>query len=589
MAARRQRLTTAAARLTEPSSAQPGRRSGRPRGTRLALLVAVVCMPGMLMLANRDEASADPSAAGPVSSSSYSPALAFVDTEHSALPLSRRFGSAERPGFGAFNVPTNQFEYFSELEMTQRSGSELELAFKVEGQPDSSQYRFCRRGVSACQDVEVRVISGPALSFAAGKGLLYFWNSGSAGGSHWPAAYPQQRLEVSAWDTDSGLKVYREVLVNPPPEGQGCEEDYGDDTVEAYVCLYLREMIPEGVGGSDEATLRTDLPGLVQDKSSYSLVFVEEFDGTPPAANPAGCRDGLSTLEESVWNYGDPCRNLDSRGGSCNNISGGSLHIGVAYNCGANVNTFGKLHYKYGYLEFKYTVTADFWRGDHNLNLVAWAPLNSRQHLWNKYGMAVDNWEDFLRYGDVELDFLEYIPPSRHESWIQHANWGQPVSTQLPQFRSRKQFYYCGGTRNPRFLFLVNPNTCRRSSSHTFTVTKGVEWTPRGYRTFIRWDGVQDDLTLWPEEYIDISGSMSGNQAVVPEAERSRYFEYLKPGDTSTLLEQVAIGHTPNPISIGSFGITNTGRHYIRTTLSLDYIRLWQPQNHYSDMEPVYQ
>ena len=28
---------------------------------------------------------------------------------------------------------------------------------------------------------------------------------------------------------------------------------------------------------------------------------------------------------------------------------------------------------------------------------------------------------------------------------------------------------------------------------------------------------------------------------------------------------------------------------YIRRRLTFDYIRLWQPENHYADMEPVYQ
>lgn len=134
----------------------------------------------------------------------------------------------------------------------------------------------------------------------------------------------------------------------------------------------------------------------------------------------------------------------------------------------------------------------------------------------------------------------------------------------------------------------MNPKECKRSSSHTFTVTKGVEWTPRGYRTFIKWDGLQDNLTLWPAQYIEISGTVGGTVRVLPPAARSGYFECLKPNN-NTLLEQVGIAHTPNPIGIGSFGITHKRRHYIRTTLSFDYIRLWQPENHYSDMEPLYQ
>ena len=28
---------------------------------------------------------------------------------------------------------------------------------------------------------------------------------------------------------------------------------------------------------------------------------------------------------------------------------------------------------------------------------------------------------------------------------------------------------------------------------------------------------------------------------------------------------------------------------YIRRRLTFDYVRVWQPENHYADMEPVYQ
>ena len=67
--------------------------------------------------------------------------------------------------------------------------------------------------------------------------------------------------------------------------------------------------------------------------------------------------------------------------------------------------------------------------------------------------------------------------------------------------------------------------------------------------------------------------------------------EYVDPDDLSTILEQVGIGHSPNPIGVGAFGDGNwpSSSNFIRTRLKVDYIRLWQPTNHYSDMEPVYQ
>ena len=380
-ALRRQRLNRVGGRATREEG-----RAVRPLGARLALLVAAVCVPGMLMLVDRDEASADSSSAGPVSSGSYRAAVAFADTEHAVPLLSRMFGRTETPGGSATlpgavaaATPANKYTYFGELELDKRFDAHLDLRFKVEGRPDAALYRYCRWAWSQCRDTEVRVLPS--------KGLLYFWNSGTTTHqNHWPAAFAQQRLEVSASDADSGLKVYREVLVNPPPEVQGCE-DYGDDTVEAFVCLYLREVIPDEAGGSNEATLRAGLPGLVQDASNYELVFAEEFDGSPPAPNSSGCSDGLSTLDDSVWNYNDPCEWVDAHGESCNNIANGEFIMAAAYRCGTNLNTRGKLHYKYGYLEYKYTVNADRYPSPyHNYNLIAFASHDSRQNLWKQYG-----------------------------------------------------------------------------------------------------------------------------------------------------------------------------------------------------------
>ena len=526
-----------------------------------------------------------------MSSGSYSATLEFADTEHSVMTLNQLFdardipgGNASLPGGIAAAVHSNKYAYFGELEMEERSGTDLDLSFRVEGQPDRSKYRHCRRGVSTCQEVEIRVLPD--------KGLLYFWHPGDIRhNTHRPAAFPHQRLEVSASEADTGLKVYREVLVNPPPEVKGCEEDYGDDTVEAYVCLYVRELIPDRAGSSNEATLRANLPGLVQDASNYELVFAEEFDGTPPAANSAGCRDGLSTLDDDLWNHGHGCGWVDSRGEPCTNVVDGKLVIAVAYKCGANVNTFGKLHYQYGYLEYKYTVNVDAWNANYNYNLIAWAPHNSRQHLWSQYGVTINSWEDFARYGDIEIDYTEYVPGVRHDTAIVHANWDYSSVSSLPAIRSVKWLWLCShhyprASRN----WFVNPNreTCR--ATDTFTVTKGMEWTPRGYRTFTKVDGFHDDLTLWPRDMIEIwTTDRRTRDSILSESEEARYFAYVDSDDTSTILEQIGIAHTPNPIAIGAWGYWSPGQHYIRSRMKIDYIRLWQPEDHYSGMEPVYQ
>ena len=531
--------------------------------------------------------------AGPVTSGSYSPRLAFADTEHSVLPISGLLHrgldgdpDSARPGYSAGLVATWEHVFFGELEMEERPGLDLDPVFAVEGQPDRSLYPFCRRG-AGCHDLELGVSSS--------RGLLFLRNPDQArfGGLHWTAAFPQQRLEVSASDAGTGLKVYREVLVNPPQEEPGCD-DYGDFTVDAYVCLFQRQRIPEGATGStSEATLRAGLPGLVQAASNYSLVFAEDFNGTPPQPNAAGCSDGLSTLNDDVWNYVDTCSYVDSRGEACSNVADGSFYAGSSYLCGTNFNTMGKLHYQYGYLEFKYSFNLDNWGSvNQNYNFVAWAAGYPEQHLWSQYGVTINSWEDFLKYASVELDFLEYVPRTRHSSNGIHANWGKGVFSSLRSHRTGKRIDYCSQTAPPNrpwWLFMVNTETCRTTDTHT--VTMGVEWTPRGYRTYVSWDGIQNDLTVWPKNKIEIwEHSPGGSERLVRGAARNRYFEYVNPDDTGTILEQIAVAHTPNPIGIGAFGDNLTSSHnYLRTRVKFDYIRLWQPQNHYSDMEPVYQ
>ena len=560
-----------------------------PGMRRVALLAVAAVVAALLSVAVSGGASGSVNggasgAAGPVSSTSYSASVAFADTSYTVPIFSRLFGrnespggSADQPGAIALAVTSNKYGYFGKLQMDEGSDT-MDLTFKVERRIDAGSYRRCPQGSSQCLNMRIR--STP-------DGLLYFWHGFSTThDNHWPAALTTQRLEVSASDSDTGLKVYRDVLVNPPPEVPDCE-DYGDDSVDAYVCLYMKPLIPDGAVDSASDTSLNHVPNLVQDTSNYRLVFSEEFDGTPGPADSSGCRDGLSTLDESVWNYPEACGWVDARNVPCSNVTGGSLYIAIAYRCGANVNTFGKLHYQYGYFEFKYTINMDGWGVDHNLNLVAQPPHHSRRHVWKQYGVVLRDWEDVLKYSAVEVDFLEYVPRTRHESWIQHANWGNPLSTSIGQHKSTKQFHYCGGTTNPVFHFVVNPVPCQ--STDTFTVTKGVEWTPRGYRTFLKVDGFQDDLTLWPKDKMQVWGLSGGRQTVLTGAVKDAFFEYTDPEDTSTLLEQIGIAHSPLPISLAAFGITSSQHNYIRTKVEFDYIRLWQPENHYADMDPLYQ
>ena len=156
--------------------------------------------------------------------------------------------------------------------------------------------------------------------------------------------------------------------------------------------------------------------------------------------------------------------------------------------------------------------------------------------------------------------------------------------------RTLKYTNYCD--RNASWYgkgIVYNPEDC--TNSDTFTVTRGLEWTPRGYRTYIWVHGLQDGLKLLPKSEVTIQQNIQGVvRTQFRSAQKDRFFEYFVPGDNSTLLEQVAVSHIPLPIFLNNWGwkVENENT-WIRRRMTFDYIRVWQPENHYADMEPVYQ
>ena len=81
-----------------------------------------------------------------------------------------------------------------------------------------------------------------------------------------------------------------------------------------------------------------------------------------------------------------------------------------------------------------------------------------------------------------------------------------------------------------------------------------------------------------------------GRTKAVVSPDKDGFFEYLVPGDTGSLLDQVGVAHVPLPLHLSTWSFMVKERHpYIRRHLTFDHVRVWQPENHYADMEPVYQ
>ncbi len=551
--------------------------------------LAVLCVVAVL--------AADTGVSAGATSSPYRPAAGFTDTEYSVPFYGALLNETDRI-LTPEAVVTNGARFFGQVTVAESDGSSLDLSFAVEGQSEGPLHQACEPD-EGCNEVTVQITPDGAL-------YLYWPQSSQEVRVHntYFGGFASRAVEVSASDAGSTLKVYREVVVDPPAEAAGCE-DYGGGTPDAFTCLFMRELVPPGqAAAADEAALRAKLPKLVQDSANYRLAFAEEFNGTPPLADANGCRDGMSTLDPGVWNYYDACDDVDSKGEPCGNVANGGFTMGIFSSCGPHgivgflLGTHGHLHFKYGYIETRYTFNIDQWRDVYqNFNMILNVASGGLHYLRDQYGVEVESWEDYLKSSQVEIDIFE--SPSTPTSNIQldvshqYANWsGADNPDILRPTRAAKFTQYCRGSHIPHEQGIVNNPKKTCTNSDTFTVTRGMEWTPRGYRTYIWVHGIQGGLTLIPKDHIavhirDVFHTLGGP---------SRFFENLVPDDAGTLLEKVAVSHIPMPIYLNVWGWMvrpkegEQGRHpYIRRRYTFDYVRIWKPENHYTDMEPVYQ
>ena len=524
----------------------------------------------------------------------YRPAAQFTEAEYSVPFYGRLWSDHTYDRVGSPQAAaTHGANYFAQVAMAVRDGSSLDLSFAVEAQSDPSAYQTCHPD-EGCTDVTVR---------ASPEGLLYLHaqRSSEAGRVYLThlGGFASRVVELSASDADSGLKVYREVTVGPSPAVADCG-DYGVDTPEAFTCLFLRQVLPAGqAADADEAALRAKLPPLVQDSANYRLVFAEEFNGTPPAPDANDCRDGLSTLDPAVWNYFDACGNVDSKGEPCANVGSGGFTMAATGTCkpgvagpfvSANIDTSGHLHLKYGYIETQYTFNIDQWPSIYfNYTMLFNLRGLALRDLRDRYGVEIETWEDHLKHSGVEMDLFEQTGNSE---WAhQYANWSARDSPGiLKPLQTQKRTDYCkfgeglGIVRNP------NARSDRCKSTDSFTVTRGMEWTPAGYRTFIWVHGLQNGLTMFPADKIYFQQFKNGRVRGLINEERDQYLKYLVPGEAGSLLEQAGVAHVPLPLYLNTWGyMVRDNQPHIRRWMTFDYVRVWQPENHYTDMEPAYQ
>ena len=480
--------------------------------------------------------------------------------------------------------------YFGRVSVQARDGDADGVRFAVEGVSGVPRQQ-CRLDGSSCQDIllEVREESGLLYVFLDDYDNIrpYYYIDG----------HPVRTVELSAEDSD--LMVYRDVVVGPSEQASECG-DYPDTDRDRFTCLFMGEL-PPSEQPETPSSLRDSLPNLVQPKENYSLIFAEEFNGTPIEDGcKAGLDNGMATLDGDLWNHDpNPCDSgdTDSLGEPCQNIRDGRYYMTRVHSCRGSLSTYGKFSFKYGYIEVKYTVNTAFNTFYQNYAFSAGNPVVGLEFLHDEYGVVVDSYEDIARVASMEINFFEHIPWSRTSISHSYINGPRkPYDAPLTPTSSAKRNIYCG-TGQPDQI-AVQLAGC--SNNGDITVTLGLEWTPGGYRSFQKIDGHDDSLEVRPKDKIEInykpiSISETGDVTISRQkqtysgSERDKYFTYLDPDDTDSLLELVAIAHRPMELIARASGFASSSYDTIRTRLELDYIRIFQPEDLYTGMEPVYQ
>ena len=526
-------------------------------------------------------------------------------------------------------------KYFARATIEGATGSFASPTFKIERIRDEGSYQICSsisRGAlvynaSRCEDIRIGIVPSTGLMY------LYYNERSVASVAKYRNAIPMgdfsdHIVEVSARDDSDNRRIYRESVVSRPERTPDCS-DYPDLDSKRFKCLFLYELLPETPPATTTALTNALPAGMTQAKSNYKLVFAEEFDGTPEGDTTDTCRNGMVLIDQDHFTYqDDPCSRVDAQGTPCENVADGAYIMGRSRTCGTDLSTRGKIAYRYGYFEYKYTVNIATNPPHMNAATVIGDPRSPGRLLLPRYGITLRNYEDITTHLPQEIDATEYNPATKME--VSHRNLNNPahlVSTAYSPRDSVRRTKFCSAFRRPRlddFYFLdLSPdeNSTGCEVGDKFTVTKGIEWTPSGYRYFMKVDGASayttctqvvgtlpgdtrctsaeltdtpitlNELFLLPSNRMSVyyrnvrivAGNARFTRAEWVGAERDLLFRNHSDG---TYLERHAINHVPLDFGNAFWLTDGTAPRNIQVQMELDYYRIFQPTNLYTDMEP---
>ena len=245
------------------------------------------------------------------------------------------------------------------------------------------------------------------------------------------------------------------------------------------------------------SAMRNALPDLVQADTEYNLVFAEEFNDSTPNSDHA-CASGLSALDANVWDTGLNCA-TDANGTLCIDVVDGHLLQTRSAHCGFGMTFNGGFSFKYGYVEIKYTITFHPQTGYSNYNFLVGGE-QYQKHSLSRYGVTIDSDEAAGKFLSSVINMFEYGPKERyqlHHTNLNHLLLGTGTrDSSIYRFTSRR-IGFCAPARDyfdENVVEIALSHSC--AAGEQVTVVRGVEWTPRGYRDFLKVEGVHNDLSV---------------------------------------------------------------------------------------------
>ena len=449
-------------------------------------------------------------------------------------------------------------------------------------------------------------------------------------------------LTLKATDTN-GRSTVGTIEIRRSPKLKDCTGLTGKALTE---CTWLSEILPSGWKDNTlSAAVKNKLPNLTQKKDNYRLVFAEEFNGDGDSDHHGLDRKKWRLTGWRAWN-----NNPSAVRNDCfSRVKDGTLQISLLSNCpkgAVGLNTLGLLEYRYGYIEMKFKIP---------INKAHNSPGNGYYTnyagvLWGRYGdefyqtdppVTVDSIEKYLKYENVEWDLYEYVPRYR----TIFAHWYYPHANRynnflIPETQISRDAYLCytnaRSSYDPRPMTTNRRNQLKRWSRNevTFlegcnsalpataaqapaqdrfvTLTRGWEWTPKGYRNFSHYEtDNENDKTRYPDLFSDspktshyqmyhikykpYSNTNTFTRGTTVKRLR-REAPYITSRDDNDQLLEIGVFHQPTILELttwsqgvwGDFRNPPAGTIYPHV-FHIDYVRVYKPVDNYKDVAPSYQ